>query len=598
MEFASQEAVYQPTRDHIHVLADLLPSTSTFDYLTNYNLYLLATFLIVATAIYTNYFSSIGTRPEKSLADFGQVVQDLDKKGVLSWIKKSPEKNAACASKLVVSDVSGAEHASVDTDGVLERKRMEFKGTLFESEDWIRPLGKLEVLIVTGGYYGSMNTIQTLWLSSSQPILPEMVRQAITTVAQRTEVLQLCVRRRWFWPWFCRRTHVRVPFKVEHGDVMTIYYKLLHSPYNMARGPLWRARLVPLPKTNVARHEAVLMFTIHHCATDAFTNMLVARETLKVLNSAMVGQVYQPPPRAFTPFICDDLVTKAHWYHALKFAVYKLCSPTVGNFNKHVYFNGTIPQPKCTLSSTKVLHEELCVKDTQNLLKYCKEAGVTVHSCIMTAANLAVFHSAQQRSDVELEPVTIRAMNCVNMRRYYPKEYREATGCHISVEEQELTISGSDGNSKESFWSLAKRSHLSLQQSLLVDKDPIRNTLGLLPCALLIPLNHWLARFNCKNLNDSHLISTNMGDLRDILPGRYDGPVEITKILRCSSDELTGHPYTLIFHTFRDRFCVTLEYYTNKIADEDAARYFSILTNYISDLANHGSVDISKDRKI
>ncbi|KAK8748035.1 hypothetical protein OTU49_016281 [Cherax quadricarinatus] len=380
---------------------------------------------------------------------------------------------------------------------------------------------------------------------------------------------------------------------------MTIYYKLLGTSYNMFQGPLWRARLVSLPQTSVTRYEAVLMFTVHHCITDAFTNMIICRETLQVLNAAMTGHVYEPPFRAFTPFICDNLTTKSDWLPALKFALYKLYSPTLGNFNKNVYFHGTIPQPKVKTASTSILYQDLSVGATRNLLKYCKEEGVTVHSCIMTAATLAVFHSAQQLSDVDLEPATIKVMNCVNMRRYYPREYREATGCHISVEEQELVINGSDGSSKISFWSLARQSHASLQKSLLVDKNPIRNLLGLLPCSLLIPGNYSLTRNGRRNLNDSHMITTNMGDLRDLLPARYDhGPVEITKLLRCVSDELTGHPYTLIFHTFRDRLNVTLEYYSNKIAHDDAARYFSILTNFISDLAEHGSVNLPNDRKV
>lgn len=56
--------------------------------------------------------------------------------------------------------------------------------TVYGPRDWVRPLGSLEILMMIGGYFGSLNTIQALRLSSSQPILPELVRHAITAVAQ------------------------------------------------------------------------------------------------------------------------------------------------------------------------------------------------------------------------------------------------------------------------------------------------------------------------------------------------------------------------------------------------------------------------------
>lgn len=408
-------------------------------------------------------------------------------------------------------------------------------------------------------------------------------------------MLQLCVSWNWLRPWFCQMRYVMVSFRVEHGDVMMVYYKLLETPYDMHRGPLWRARLVPLPQPCPDRHEAVLIFTIHHSITDAFTNMIICRETLQVLNATMSGQVYQPPTYAILPSISDELVTRRDWLHALKFAAYKLCSPTIGNFNKHVYFDGVLPQPKTKLAVTKVLHEEFTVEATQHLLQHCKEAGVTVHSCIMTIAKLAMFQLAQQHSGGALKMAKVRAMNCVNMRRYFPHEYHEATGCHISIEEQEVVIHNDDISSKEKFWPLVTRIHASIQQSLRVDKNPIKKIPALLPCSLLIPLNHILTRLGWKNVNDSHMVSTNMGNLKDLLPSEYDGPVEITHLLRCVSDPFTGHPYTLIFHTFLDRFCITIEYYTTKTTDEVATEFFSILINYISDLASFGTVGVGSN---
>lgn len=50
--------------------------------------------------------------------------------------------------------------------------------------EWVRRLGYMETFMALGGDHGTLNTIQGLWVSSTRPILPEDVRQALTIVAQ------------------------------------------------------------------------------------------------------------------------------------------------------------------------------------------------------------------------------------------------------------------------------------------------------------------------------------------------------------------------------------------------------------------------------
>ncbi|KAG7153685.1 hypothetical protein Hamer_G009352 [Homarus americanus] len=433
-----------------------------------------------------------------------------------------------------------------DSDGTTDRVRFCTQpsplptGSVLEPKEYVRPLGILEFLLSIGGHYGSMNTVQALKLSSTQPIPVQTMMEAVTTVAQRTEFLQMCVKIRWLWPWFCRVTHLKIPFSVEHGDPI---------------------------KSKSGRHEAVLIFAVHHTITDAYTNMVICRETLKVLNASMMGQVYQPTPRACVSFTCDKLITVTDWFHAIKFSIYKVLNTPFGDANSLVYFNGAIPQPKTKSSISKVFHEEFTEEATLRLRQCCRDQGITVHSCVVTVARLAYFQLAQRLSDVEIKQGKIRIMNCVNMRRFFPIEYQEATGCHVSVEEQEVTVNNTDGSSKVNFWSIAKEYHADVYRNIY------------------------------RNLTDNHFVTTNMGDLRDLLPGKYgDGPVEITNVLRCVSDCYTGHPFTLVFQTFRDRFSVNVEYYDNKIRHEDAALFFSILTNHISDIMSYGTIGVSEDR--
>ncbi|XP_071545284.1 uncharacterized protein [Panulirus ornatus] len=585
MELASQGNADQVTHGHDNVHTQstfpILQTATTNDYLTHLDLYILATLVCVIIFMYLDIsYLSMGRQNESLLKDFSQTNENPEKERKRYMEKIQSEKDERGPKEYVASP-------GESLFGPRE--------SVYAPRNWLRPLGSLEILMVTGGYFGGHNTIQALRLSSSQPILPELVRHAITAVAQKSELLQVCVSWNWLRPWFCRMGHVMVPFRVEHGDVMKVYYKLLEMHYDMYRGPLWRARLVPLPQSCAERHEAVLIFTIHHAITDAFTNMIICRETLQVLNATMSGKVYHPSTCNVFPLISDELLTKRDWFDALKFAAYKALSPTIGNFNKNVYFDGVLPQPKTKIAITKVLHEEFTVESTQHLLEHCKKARVTVHSCIMITAQLAMLKLAQQHSGGALNVANVRTMNCVNMRRYYPHEYHNATGCHISVEEQEVVLHNDDISSKEKFWSLVTHSHANLQKSLGVDRNPIKNLPALLPCTLLIPLNYVLTRLGWKHINDCHIVTTNMGNLKDLLPGKYDGPVEITHLLRCVSDPLTGHPYTLIFHTFLDRFSITLEYYTTKTTDEVASQFFSILVGYISDLASSGTVGVGSD---
>lgn len=50
--------------------------------------------------------------------------------------------------------------------------------------EWLRPLGNLETFMEVGGEYGTLNTVQGIWLSSKQPINPKDVRQALHHVAE------------------------------------------------------------------------------------------------------------------------------------------------------------------------------------------------------------------------------------------------------------------------------------------------------------------------------------------------------------------------------------------------------------------------------
>lgn len=456
---------------------------------------------------------------------------------------------------------------------------------------WLRALSKMELLMAVGGYFGSLNTVQAVRLSATQPILPQDVRAAITLVARRTELLQTCVSWRWAWPWFRRRLHIAAPFRVAREPLMEAYYNILEVPYDMSRGPLWRACLVPEGRGAAGEYRAVLMIAVHHCLNDGYTNAVLFREVISVLNGAMQGRRHLPPLRPLAPAIADQLLGPRELLAAAAFTVYKFFTPTLGRFNSKVYFKGAVPRPSARharTARTRVLHAEMTEEATTQLRRRCREAGVTVHALLCAAAQVAILHTAGAFGRPPPNEALVRVFNCVNLRRYFREEDREALGCLISIEEEETRVTLQDAASGDALWELARRGYAALKVSLEEERRPLRTLAAFTPVSLLIPVNYLLTRLGLPNLNDNHVITTNMGDLRPLLhPG--EGPVKPTHMMRCVSDAYTGHPYTLVVQTFAGRFSVTLEYYSTKTTPAVARTFFTTLIDLMLDLAITGA---------
>ncbi|KAK7068088.1 hypothetical protein SK128_005973, partial [Halocaridina rubra] len=456
--------------------------------------------------------------------------------------------------------------------------------------EYIRPLGNLETFMEVGGEYGSLNTVQAIWLGSKSPINVDDIRKALIQLVHKNHILQVCVKWRGMRPWFKRMKEVVFDFAVEEDDIMAVFYTQLQRSYDMMNGPLWAARFVPIPKSESSdTYSAALVFSIHHCITDGHTNMQLCRDLMETLNASLTGRVCEVPLRPIIPPASDSLMTERDWYYVFTYFWTKLYATIITDYGSKLYFKGALKQPKTKTALTKILRENFTKEETQALLRHCKANGVAMHSCIMATANLALLQTVQQRAKYRIDNARINTVNCINMRRYFPDELKEGAGCHISLEEKEVLIPGSAANSKEHYWALVKTFQNNLNNSLNVNRIPIRNAPLFRPSTILLHVNHELIRRGLKNRTDNHMISTNMGNLKHLLPAEYDGPVYVTDILRSVSSQLTGNPFTLVFHTFDDRFMISVDYYTNKISDDAAAQFFSTLTHYIGNVARHGS---------
>ncbi|XP_050707529.1 uncharacterized protein LOC126992761 [Eriocheir sinensis] len=483
--------------------------------------------------------------------------------------------------------------------------------------EWVRPLGSMEAMSVIGGHLGMFNTVQAMWLSAPRPVEARQVKDAMAAVARRTGVLQLCVGRRALWPWFRRAEPHDLPFAVVDGDPLAAYSQALHEPYDMARGPLWRARLVVGPGAGAAQGagpldsedegeagtegaawRGVLVVAVHHCVTDGLTNAVLCQDVLEALNGLATGGAASPPPppplRPVTQAVSDHLLGPADYLYALPYLVRKIIGRLVLSYDRRLYLDGALPRPSAPDSApvTRVVQRGLTRAASRQLTARCRAAGVSVHSCVVAAANLALLRVAQSCAAPRAVPrASLNTTNCVNMRRYFPAALRGAAGCHIGLEEHEHEVDERHGASAAAFWGLAEALHVRLQHSLAEARMPLRNGPLFWPCSLMFWMNSVLARHGLPHRTDAHLVTTNMGDYRDVLPGvaARGGPVQAVHVLRSVAAPLAGHPFTLTFHTFRGRLLLALDYFTSKTTPEAAHALIHHLHHILHALATTGA---------
>lgn len=380
-------------------------------------------------------------------------------------------------------------------------------------------------------------------------------------------------------------------FETSTEDVIDVYNKLLETKYNFWTGPLWKAKMV-VPKDNEPdennRFSSVLIFSVQHAITDGTTNMKLCREVVQILNGLSAGIKVEPQLVPLAPTIDDTLSGVPSISYLAKYFCKKFTATMIKNFYHKSSFHGSLPVPETTSSETKVLCDELTESETDALIKMCKAAKITVHSCIVAATNFALLKIAQSKVSNPLGCCTINVTHCVNMRRYFSEEYNDSSGCHISFLEDKSKVSLHESRD---FWNQAKKVHASIKESLEIGKDQLKVVPILQLASMIFPTNGYRTRKGQKNKTDCHYVTTNMGNLKTMLPGpKEDDEIEIVNIKRSVSSHLAGNPFLLTFHTFRNKFMISIDYYTNKMTDEVASEMFQMLCQFIRNLSKFGNL--------
>ncbi|KAF2351642.1 Condensation domain [Trinorchestia longiramus] len=458
--------------------------------------------------------------------------------------------------------------------------------------DWMRPLGSVEMMFAIGGWLRSLNTVQAIYVTSEQPLVRKVVRQALDLLVQRIPVLNTCIQRRGARCWFRRMTQNVVDLDIRNDDTADVLSDVRNTTYDLTTGPLWTVKLVKVPPGEenqrgvVHENQYLIAFGVLHVITDATTNMIICKEFVNILNDLLQNRPISSPFYSLSPPFAEPLVDATKSYLANYF-MKRFFKVIILDFNKKTTFKGLNPLPKNYEVETRVKKHVFSEEVTRKLIQACKANGVTVHSCIVTVANVAYYDVARRRTSENVDKVQMYYSDAINLRRFYPKQEQEHMGCHVTMHEQKTVVTA---EKMADFWGTAMAEKEKLHHDL-TNKTCLKVIPIIKWASIIFPFNIYRNRKRTCNVTDSHYVTTNMGDVTNLV-GTCDpeDPVHISDIYRTVNGEQAGHFFTLTCHTFRKRFYLSIDYSTNKMTDTQASTFFDDMVTKIDNLAEKGTV--------
>lgn len=342
----------------------------------------------------------------------------------------------------------------------------------------------------------------------------------------------------------------------------------------MSTGPLWKARLVLPPYSgpgdidHTGKCGAVFVLGVQHVLSDAFTNFVIIADFIRILNGVLASKKSAVEILEFPEYISENFACRKI-LKVLKMSLSKVCNMIKQNLYKNEYtFFGRVPLPgyqeERSIPSV-VFRLDHCT--TQKLIQRSKEKETTVHACVVTAFNSALFEMVQNQSNPPLSSVLVTYINCVNMRRYFKASDKDILGCQVSYQDQKVRVTEND---LSNFWLIAKRESEILHHDLQLGTPQI-TLAGLPEYATFLKINNLCRKWRRTEIVDSHYITSNMGDVTkyfDTVEEANTPPpvVVVSRLQRYGSADLAGGLLTLIFETFRGRLQISCDCYPNKMS--------------------------------
>lgn len=370
------------------------------------------------------------------------------------------------------------------------------------------------------------------------------------------------------------------------GDPVAVSEQQMNASYDMAAGPLWRVRLVPLPTTTPGHHRTALVFSSHHALADGTTNMLIVKDLLNILNAEATGCAPCVPVRPLMHSVTASNTTPRSWMATFTFVLAAIRTAITTAISSHSLTN-LLPPPESGRRETRLFHHDFSEETTQQIMEQCRDNEVRVHSCITAAASLALHRTAQHFASHSLQSLEVIQEHAVNLRRYHKQHSKDVGSMVITILQRQAVH-----DDTKAFWQLAHATQDRLDHSLEQRQAPLRSGALIWLVSGIVPVNVLLAKLSLTSFNYSHIGYSYMGDLRRLLGPAEDvnhAPIQLSGVLRTASNELLGSLCFVNCHTLDGRLALTLDYFPNKINDAAAKLIFTHLIHALTHLGTSNS---------
>lgn len=382
-------------------------------------------------------------------------------------------------------------------------------------------------------------------------------------------------------------------FKVKKNvDAMEEVERQSTTPFTSVSGPLWRAVMIPSPKSELPfleelseefPHQYDLLLVFHHAIADGFTSVRLCNLLLSLINDVIEGtnidetvQVGRFGDGAETQRLITEHKTKLDQNPKIKQMVMRDVQK-LSDFRPLISEAFPVPDDE-KRNTTLHVARQLTREQTSKLLSFFKEEAITLNSGFMAMANLALVDMFKKRG-FQQKMFEICSFNAINFRRYWKPEFKEDFGCHFGPL---CLVTETPADSFKMFLEYAhdiqtnmndhKENGRTFDECLFLD---VKRGTGYRDMDEFFtnPPEH--PQFFYSN--------TNMGDLNGVFTGEGKH-VQVGWLSRHNSFHRYNSTFINALQTFRGRLMIGIDYNARNITTAVATEYVDSVLKMILDI--------------
>ncbi|KAG7174591.1 putative Condensation domain-containing protein [Homarus americanus] len=324
--------------------------------------------------------------------------------------------------------------------------------------------------------YKSMNNGIIITYNSDHRLHTEDFLKAFTHLNNKVELLRTCFRTRDNQLWYCRMPESVIDFKVVNGpDEQNEMQRMIDTPFNLADGPLWKARLLPGGGDDHSTwpelqeefpHQNRLLLEFHHAAVDGVDMFTITDWLAKLLEDIISGKPIDDNKQlgqlvdhsqvvAIEQQVKQDLEKDPE---RLKLLLEERKKQSVTPLILEAFGVQDVPHPQTEYLGKTLLDMTMFEKFN----KRCRSAGVTFNSGFVALMNTALIGLVKE-AGVHREEYTLTNRHAVDLRRYLKGHKAFPMGNHSFPMMHSMTV---PGNVRDTFWDYAKQFDVDFRTKL------------------------------------------------------------------------------------------------------------------------------------